>query len=81
MTNKTLSGGVVCVVIVIIQDMYAGIVGSCNIKIKGFSLFIIRNHLSLHLLLALHSSSQVKPIHVLFPFPSLRSLTLEPHTT
>ena len=41
--------------------MYTRIVGSCRIKIKDFSLFIIRNHFSLHLLLSVHSSSQVKP--------------------
>ena len=49
--------------------MYAGIVGSCRIKIEDFSLFIIRNHLSLHLLISLHLSSKVKPTHVLFPLP------------
>ena len=60
--------------------MYARVVGSCRIKIEDFSLFIIRNHLSLHLLLSVHSSSQVKPTLVLFPLLSHRSLTLEPPT-
>ena len=41
--------------------MYAGIVKSCRIKIEDFNLFLIRNHLSLHLLLSLHSLSRVKP--------------------
>ena len=50
--------------------MYVRIVGSCRIKIKYFSLIIIRNHLSLHLILSLHSLSQVKPTHVLFPLSS-----------
>ena len=40
--------------------MYIGVVGSCIIKIEDFSRFHIINHLSLHLLLSLHSSSQVK---------------------
>ena len=79
-----------CVIIAIIQDMYARIVGSYKIKIEDFNLFIIINHFnlfiiinhfSLHLLLSLHSSSQVKPTHVLFPLPLHRSLTLEPPTT
>ena len=45
--------------------MYVGIVGSCRIKIKDFSMFIIRNHLSLHILLSLYSSSQVKPTRLI----------------
>ena len=49
--------------------MYAGIVGSCRIKIEDFSMFLIKNHLSLHLLLSLHSLSQVKPTHVFFHLP------------
>ena len=46
------------VIIVIIQDMYVGIVGSCRIKIESFNLFLIINHLSLLLLLSLHSLSK-----------------------
>ena len=57
--------------------MHAEIVGSCRIKIEDFSHFIIKNHLSMHLLLSLHSLSQVKPIHALFSLPSHGSLTLE----
>ena len=49
--------------------MYVRIVGSSKIKIDDFSLFIIINHFRLHLLLSIHSSSLVKPTHVLFPFP------------
>ena len=43
--------------------MYDITVGSCKIKIEDFSMFIIRNQLSLHLLLSQHSSSQVKSTH------------------
>ena len=50
--------------------MYVRIVRNCKIKIKDFSLFIIRNHLSLHLLPLLLSLSQVKPTHVFFHLPS-----------
>ena len=46
--------------------MYVKIVGSCRIKIKDFNMFITRNHLSLHLLLSLHSPSHVKSTHVFF---------------
>ena len=46
-----------CVIIAIIWDMYARIVGSCRIKIEDFSLFIIRIHLSLYLLPSLYPSS------------------------
>ena len=60
MTNKKPQEEL-CAIIVIIQDMYAGIVGSCRIKIEDFSMFLNRNHLSLHLLLSLHSLRQVKP--------------------
>ena len=49
--------------------MDAGIVGSCKTKIEDFSLFLIRNHLSLLLLLSLHPLSQVKPTHVFFHLP------------
>ena len=55
--------------------MYAGSVGGCNIKIEDFSHLSIINHLSLHLLLSLHSLSQVKPTLVLFPLPLHGSLT------
>ena len=55
LTRHTQEG--LCVVIAIIQDIYARIVESYIIKIENFSLFNIRNHLSLHLLLSLHSSS------------------------
>ena len=58
--------------------MYVGIVGSCRIEIKDFNMFITRNHLSLHLLISLHSPSQVKPTHVFFYLPPHGSLTLEP---
>ena len=51
-----------CVTIAMIQEMYVRIVGSCRIKIEDFRLFIIINHVSLHLVLSLHSSSQVKPM-------------------
>ena len=57
--------------------MYARIVGSCRIKIKDFSLFIIKNHLSLHLHPLLHSLSQVKPTRVFFHLPPHGSLILE----
>ena len=70
-----------CVIIVKIQDMYTRIVGNYIIKIEDLSLLIIINHFSLHLLLSLHSSSQVIPTHVLFPLQLLRSLTLEPPST
>ena len=55
-----------CVIIAIINNMYARIVGSYRIKIEDFSLFIIKNHLSPHLLLSLHSSSQVKPTRLIY---------------
>ena len=70
-----------CVIIAIIRDMYVEIVGSCRIKIKDFNMFITRNHLSLHLLLSLHSPSHVKSTHVFFHLPLYGSLTLEPLTT
>ena len=76
MTNTKPTRGVVCHY----WDMYARIVGSCKIKIEDFNPFLIRNHISLHLLLSVHSSSQVKLTHVLFPFPPHGSLTLEPPT-
>ena len=41
--------------------MYTIIVRNCRIKIEDFNLFTIKNHLSLHLLISLHSSSKVKP--------------------
>ena len=75
MTNKKPSGGVVC------YYLYAESVGGCSVKIEVFSHLNIKNHLSLHLLLSLHSLSQVKPTHVLFPLPPHGSLTLEPLTT
>ena len=56
--------------------MYTQIVGSCKIKIEDFNMFIIRNHLSLHLLLSLHSLSRVKQTHVLLHLPPHGSLTL-----
>ena len=46
-----------CVIIAIIQAMYAGSVGGCSVKIKDFSHLNIRNHLSLHLLLSIHLES------------------------
>ena len=55
--------------------MYTGIEGSSRIKIEAFNMFIIKNHLSLHLPLSLNSSSQVKPTHVLFHLPPHRPLT------
>ena len=55
--------------------MCVRIIGSYGIKIKDFSLFVIRNHFSLHLLISVHSSSQVKPTHMLFPLPPHGSLT------
>ena len=70
-----------CVIIATIQDMYARIVEKCRIKIEDFSMFIIINHLSMHLLLSVHSLSQVKPTHVLFHLPPHESLTLEPSIT
>ena len=56
-------------IIAIIYDMYVGIIGNFRIEIEDFCLFNIINHLSLDLLLSLHSSSQVKPTHVLFHLP------------
>ena len=70
-----------CVIIATIQDMYARIVEKCRIKIEDFSMFIIINHLSMHLLLSVHSLSQVKLTHVLFHLPPHGSLTLEPSIT
>ena len=46
--------------------MYAEIVGSCIIKIEDFSIVIIINHFSMHLLLSINSLSQVKPTRFIF---------------
>ena len=67
MTNKKLPRGVVsdyCH-----NPNARSVENSRKKKIKDFNLFIIRNHLSLDLLLSLYSLSQVKPTHVLFPLP------------
>ena len=76
MTNKTPSGRVVC--------RYCHNPGHVSRNYRKLqnknqrfqSVHEPKSLLSLHLLLSLHSSSQVKPTHVFFPLPPLRALTL-----